>query len=189
MRYPFVVVPAFAIAAMIGCEQSSSPSTPSPSSSGTGAAQTDAASALDRAADAAGNAMDQAAGAVGGAIDAAKDAVADFGFPEGAVTFATGSFAGQNDHTVSGHIALARAGDTVYLGFAPDFSHDEAPDPKVGFGNNGSYDKATTFHELKSRSGVQLYEVPSTIDVSKYSEVYVWCEEFSVALAKAPLTK
>lgn len=184
MRQPLIVLSVFAFAVLPACEQSSSPT---PSSAGNAPAGAERAPAS--LGDAMGNAADAVGGAVDSAVDAAKDAVADFGFPEGAVTFATGSFTGQNDHTVSGHIALARAGDTVYLAFAPDFSHDEAPDPKVGFGNDGSYDKATTFHELKSRSGVQLYEVPATVDVSKYNEVYVWCEEFAVALAKAPLSK
>ena len=165
MRPLNLLLPLTILSLLAGCEQNSTP------------------------AEGAKPAGDAVTGAVGGAIDAAKDAVANFGFPEGAVTFATGSFTGQNDHTVSGHIALARAGDKVYLAFAPDFSHDEAPDPKIGFGKGGSYDKATTFHELKSRSGAQLYEVPSTIDVSSFDEVYVWCEEFSVALAKAPLSK
>ncbi|MEM8758097.1 MAG: DM13 domain-containing protein [Planctomycetota bacterium] len=102
---------------------------------------------------------------------------------------ATGSFSGLNDHVVSGQVFLVETDGAHVLRFGDDFSHDEAPDPKVGFGNDGEYDSSTTFSPLKSRSGAQSYVVPGEIDVSKYNEVYVWCEQFAVPLAVATIVE
>ena len=68
----------------------------------------------------------------------------------------------------------------------PDFKFDGAPDPKLGFGKNG-YVKSTQFSKLKSNRGKQTYEIPSTIDPADYTEVWVWCERYSVPLGVATL--
>jgi len=40
---------------------------------------------------------------------------------------------------------------------------------------------------LKGNKGNQQYDIPSDLDVSRYSTVVVWCRAFSVNFARAPL--
>ncbi len=51
----------------------------------------------------------------------------------------------------------------------PDFKLGGAPDPKLGFGNNG-YLKATQFSALESNSGQQTYDLPAAIDPADDTE-------------------
>ena len=53
-------------------------------------------------------------------------------------------------------------------------------------GKNG-YVKTTQFSALKSNIGEQTYELPATIDPADYTEVWVWCEKYSVPLGVAQL--
>lgn len=99
----------------------------------------------------------------------------------------SGSFKGLNRHTVSGSVEVKKDGDHYVIVFKDDFVFDGAPDPKVGFGSNGRYDRATTLAPLKKDRGVQTYRVPAHIDPSQYNEVYIWCEQFTVDLAVATL--
>ncbi len=96
---------------------------------------------------------------------------------------AKGSFVGASDHETSGSVHVT-AGS---VDFQDDFSLDGAPDPKVGFGKDGTYDPATTLSALNANTGAQSYEVPDSIDLSQYNEVYVWCEKFAVPLGVAKL--
>ena len=68
-----------------------------------------------------------------------------------------------------------------------DFSFDGAPDPKVGFGRDGVYDESAQLHALKSKAGRQEYTVPSSIDPTRYNELYIWCQRYSVPLGVAKL--
>ncbi|MEO1008988.1 MAG: DM13 domain-containing protein [Planctomycetota bacterium] len=109
---------------------------------------------------------------------------------EGAVagqTVATGSFSGRNDHIVTGSVSIIRDGSDHFVVLADDFSLDGAPDPKIGFGTSGAYDDATTFTALRNKTGAQTYAVPAGIDPTQYNEVYIWCEQFAVALGVAPI--
>ncbi len=99
----------------------------------------------------------------------------------------SGSFKGLNQHTVSGGVEVRKDGDHYVIVFKDDFVFDGAPDPKVGFGANGRYDRGTTFAPLKKDLGAQIYRVPAHIDVSQYNEVHIWCEQFTVDLAVAAL--
>lgn len=99
----------------------------------------------------------------------------------------TGAFSGRNDHVVTGTVTIVQAGDKQFLILDPTFSLDNAPDPKIGFGTDDTYDTATTFTPLEKKTGAQRYEIPSSIDPSEYNQVYIWCEEFSVALGVAPI--
>ena len=42
--------------------------------------------------------------------------------------------------------------------------------------------------KLKGNKGNQNYELPATVDLSKYRVVSIWCNRFSVNFAAAPLT-
>lgn len=99
---------------------------------------------------------------------------------------ASGKFQGKSGHSTSGGVSLVKTANSAFVVLEADFKLDGAPDPKLGFGKNG-YVKSTQFSELKSNSGKQTYEVPATIDPADYTEVWVWCEKFSVPLGVAAL--
>ncbi len=99
---------------------------------------------------------------------------------------ASGAFRGQSGHAASGGVRVVKTGTGVAVVLQPDFKFDGAPDPKLGFGNNG-YLKATQFSALESNSGAQTYDVPATIDPADYTELWVWCEKYSVPLGVANL--
>ncbi len=99
---------------------------------------------------------------------------------------ASGEFRGKSGHAASGGVSVVKTATGVVVVLAPDFKFDGAPDPKLGFGKNG-YVKSTQFSILKSNSGKQTYEIPATIDPADYTEVWVWCEKYSVPLGVATL--
>ena len=98
----------------------------------------------------------------------------------------SGEFRGQSGHAASGGVSVVKTAKGVVVVLEPDFKFDGAPDPKLGFGRNG-YVKSTQFSILKSNSGKQTYDIPSTIDPAGYTEVWVWCEKYSVPLGVATL--
>lgn len=102
-------------------------------------------------------------------------------------TTTSGTFVGASGHETAGSVTVRtdQAGATVMLG--DDFMLDGAPDPKLGFGTDGSYDPSTTFAPLDRDRGAQNYQVPATIDPAAYNEFYIWCERFSVPLGVARL--
>ncbi len=99
---------------------------------------------------------------------------------------ASGEFRGKSGHATSGGVSVVKTATGAVVVLAPDFKFDGAPDPKLGFGNNG-YVKSTQFSILKSNSGGQTYEIPATIDPADYTEVWIWCEQYSVPLGVAIL--
>lgn len=105
-----------------------------------------------------------------------------------AETLASVALEGRNDHVVTGTLTIVKEDDgthTVALG--EDFTLDGAPDPKVAFGDGDKADPATLLAPLKSKTGAQSYTVPAGIDPTAYSEVYIWCDQFSVSLGAAAL--
>jgi hypothetical protein len=66
----------------------------------------------------------------------------------------------------------------VYLIAASDASDNDTV-TRVGFIDLGA---------LKGNKGDQNYEVPSELDLGKYSAVTIWCRRFGVNFATAPLT-
>ncbi len=99
---------------------------------------------------------------------------------------ASGKFQGQSGHVTSGGVSVVKTAKGALVVLEPDFKFDGAPDPKLGFGKNG-YVKSTQFSILKSNSGEQTYEIPSSIVPTDYTEVWVWCERYSVPLGVATL--
>lgn len=99
----------------------------------------------------------------------------------------TGQFTGASDHVTSGSVTITQDADGYLVQLGPKFFLDGAPDPKVGFGNDGSYVDGTLIGALKSTTGAQSYRVPADLDIPDFTEVYIWCEEFSVPLGVAQL--
>lgn len=104
-----------------------------------------------------------------------------------AKTIKSGTFAGASNHVTTGTAYILLEGDKHYITLGDDFTFDGAPDPKVALGNNG-YDKNTLMGLLQSNTGAQSYEIPASIDVAAYNEVWIWCERFNVPLGVAKLS-
>lgn len=102
---------------------------------------------------------------------------------------ATGSFTGANDHITTGGVTVVKTqGGGAVVILDRDFSLDGAPDPKVGFGKNGTYAEATDLGALTMNDGMQVFVVPAHINVDDFNEVYIWCAQFAVSLGMAPLS-
>ena len=113
--------------------------------------------------------------------------LADLPLGQAAEIIARGTLVGASDHVTTGLVEIVKDGDTHVVRLADDFSLDGAPDPKLGFGNDGTYDTSTTFAPLEKLTGAQVYTLPASIDPTVYGEFYVWCEQFSVPLGVATL--
>ena len=102
---------------------------------------------------------------------------------------ATGKFTGTSDHETSGGVKVVKnkTGFAVVLG--EDFSLDGAPTPRVGLGKDGKYQKATDSGKLAKLKGEQTYQLPDGIDPKDFTDVFIWCEKFSVPLGVAKLNK
>ncbi|NND50336.1 MAG: twin-arginine translocation pathway signal protein [Rhizobiales bacterium] len=110
-----------------------------------------------------------------------------FTAPASAQTIGEGTFVGKSGHATSGGVAVNRSGGGYSVQLGADFSFDGAPDPKVGFGRGGTYDRSSTLAPLASNTGAQSYKVPSSVDAEAYDEVYLWCEQYAVPLGVAKI--
>jgi len=102
-----------------------------------------------------------------------------------AQTVGQGVFSGRSNHVTTGGVSLQKNGNSYTVALASNFNFDGAPDPKIGFGNNGRYDRSTTFTALRQNTGAQNYSVPASVNAGNYNEVWLWCERFNVPLGVA----
>lgn len=100
---------------------------------------------------------------------------------------ASGTFAGASDHVTTGHASIFLSEGKWYVSLGSDFAFDGAPDPHVALGHDG-YRADATLARLASNSGAQVYEIPATLDVADFNEVWIWCNQFAVPLGVAKLT-
>lgn len=105
----------------------------------------------------------------------------------GPVVLKEGEFEGVAGHSGKGTAKIIKSGDQYFLRFEDDFEATNGPDLYVYLGNNNKFDPETEIGRLKGNVGGQNYEIPSNIDISKYSEAWIWCKAFSVDFAKAEL--
>ncbi len=97
-----------------------------------------------------------------------------------------GTFAGAEGDSSAGAVEILKKDGQTIVRFGSDFFLDGAPDPKVGFGKDGFVD-GTIVSKLEKLKGAQDYVVPASIDVSKFNEVWLWCERFGVPLGVAKI--
>ena len=98
-----------------------------------------------------------------------------------------GQFEGRSNHETSGVAMVEKSATGAMVILGKDFKFDGAPDPKVGFGRDGVYDASAQLHELKSKVGRQEYTAPSSVDPTRYNELYIWCQRYNVPLGVAKL--
>lgn len=104
----------------------------------------------------------------------------------------TGKLSGRSGYKVSGTVSVKRENGTTKVIFDNDYLFDPSknpPDIKIGFGNGGKYAKGSKIHnKLTVKKGAATFVVPAGIDTDKYSELYIYCEQFTVILAAAKLS-
>ena len=99
-----------------------------------------------------------------------------------------GTFSGRSDHITTGLVTVEKTANGYQLRFADDFSLDGAPDPVVALGNGETYLVSNKLGPLKNKTGAQVYTLPADFTPGEFTQVYVWCEKFSVPLGVADLT-
>lgn len=117
-----------------------------------------------------------------------NETMEDIGVPvEQIEILSEGSFTGTGGHQGNGTALLLSADEQNFIRFDSDFSVTNGPDLLVYLGADGKYDSAAKLGDLKGSQGGQNYKIPSTIDINKYNEVWVYCRAFSVPFAVAEL--
>ncbi len=103
---------------------------------------------------------------------------------------AQGTFTGFDRlHQGSGTVKVLQVNGTPVIRFEDDFTVSNGPDLYVGFGKDGKYVEGSEIARLKGNVGSQNYEVPATVNLNAYNEVWIWCQAFNVPFAKATLTE
>lgn len=95
--------------------------------------------------------------------------------------------AGPMPHEVTGRVQIVAYKDQTYVILSEDFTFDGAPDPYIGFGTRDRYNSDSTISPLNANDGGQVYRLPAKIDVDEYEDFFIWCQKFSVPLARADL--
>jgi hypothetical protein len=121
------------------------------------------------------------------AVDLGKASAAVEYVANNTTVLSTGDFDGRSDHITTGKVKLEKTSTGYQLSFAADFSLDGAPDPVVALGNGETFNVANKLGTLKNKTGRQVYQLPAGFTPGQFSEVYVWCEKFSVPLGVAKL--
>lgn len=104
----------------------------------------------------------------------------------------SGTLRGRKGYTAGGTIQVKTAnGKTKVIlksNYVFDPENKNPPDIKIGFGNNEKYAKGTKIHnKLTVKKGAAEFVVPASIDTSKYNQLYIYCERFSVILGVVAL--
>jgi hypothetical protein len=120
-------------------------------------------------------------------VAAATSVIAASPAAAGGTTTHKGSFEGRSNHVTSGSVKIVEKGGRTFVVLGRDFSLDGGPDPRVALGKDGKYDPDTKLGALLDLKGKQRYALPATVDVSKYNEVYIWCDVAGVPLGVASL--
>lgn len=103
-----------------------------------------------------------------------------------ATTIKSGSFRNAGGHKTSGSVRLVKDGDTYKVVMGANFRHDGAPAPRVAFGN-GKYVRGTIISPLRKNRGAQTYIVPKRLNVTKFTQVWIWCAKFNSPLGVASI--
>ena len=100
---------------------------------------------------------------------------------------------GQNDPT-TGSALIIEINGRQFVQLSQDFSTASGPDVKVILYENSAVPVSiegtgeyVTLGLLDGFEGRQLFEIPEGVDVSRFSSVGIWCEQFDVTFGYAAL--
>jgi len=102
-----------------------------------------------------------------------------------------GAFTGADDfHFGRGRALITEAAPAQYTLRFEDFSVQNGPDLYVYLSTNpaGFAPDAINLGRLKASDGAFNYDIPAGTDISRVRSVVVWCRQFSVLFATAPVT-
>jgi hypothetical protein len=101
----------------------------------------------------------------------------------------SGEVSGADDfHFGEGTALLIETGPGTYTLRFEDFSVQNGPDLFVYLAaDKDSVDGALNLGDLKATDGAFNYEVPAGTDISQFDYAIVWCRDFAVLFASAPL--
>lgn len=97
-----------------------------------------------------------------------------------------GDFIGVGGHTVSGKATVYENNGQRVVVLDP-YSSQNGPDLKVYLSKTESANSYINLGKLQSTMGKQTYAIPSSVNFDDYTVVHIWCEQFSVEFARAPL--
>ena len=112
--------------------------------------------------------------------------------PVNAIMLASGTFTSVA-HETNGDASLLKVGDKIFLRLS-DFKTSNGPDIRVYLveAPQGTSVSKAIFEkhyldlgDMKGNIGDQNYEIPSNVDIRKYSVVSIWCRRFRVNFGEA----
>ncbi|NOT74361.1 MAG: DM13 domain-containing protein [Cyclobacteriaceae bacterium] len=98
----------------------------------------------------------------------------------------SGMFVGIGGHTAAGTVLIYEKNSKKYIVFDP-YSSQAGPDLKVYLSKDENASDYIRVGKLQSTTGRQTYEVVGNPEIDQYPFVHIWCEQFSVEFARAPL--
>ena len=126
-------------------------------------------------------------GAIPPATTEPDDFGTDAGMPEVGDTLILkrGSFVA-SAHEVGGTVALIEAPDARILRFE-NFETIDGPDLRIYLAADTDAKDYVDLGVMRGTRGNITYEVPSSVDTSRYNKVLVWCRAFGVLFSYAEL--
>lgn len=105
------------------------------------------------------------------------------------ITISAGRFIGVNDgvHNAEGIAKIITLQDGSHIVRLEDFRSTNGPDLYVYLSTDKGNSDFVGLGRLKGNVGNQNYEIPEGTDLSKYDNVLIWCQAFSVLFGSAEL--
>lgn len=102
----------------------------------------------------------------------------------------TGSFVGAGDgiHNAEGMVKIIHVAEGNNVLRLENLSVTNGPDLYVYLATDKQASEFVSLGRLKANHGNQNYNIPEGTDLSKYDNVLVWCQQFSVLFGNAELT-
>ena len=89
-------------------------------------------------------------------------------------------------HTASGEVSLYDDHGMLIVLLDP-YASQNGPDLKVYLSKDINASEYLNLGKLKAIQGKQSYVVPASTDITKYSYVHIWCEQFTVVFGRAEI--
>jgi hypothetical protein len=105
---------------------------------------------------------------------------------EAATLIKEGVLIGIGGHTASGTAGLYDDNGQKFVVLDP-YESQNGPDLKVYLSKNQGASSYINLGPLKSVTDKQAYAVPGNPNISEYTYVHIWCEQFSVEFGRAEL--
>jgi hypothetical protein len=106
--------------------------------------------------------------------------------PIGATLVQDGMFVSAGGYTVIGTASIYEKNSSLFLVLDP-YSSSNGPDLRVYLSRNEGATSFVNLGLLKSTMGKQSYAIPAGVNITEFSHVHIWCQQFSVQFGRAML--